>query len=38
MMNLVRVDDGTDHDGKVLTGSTTTRFEGRLVGRKGDRV
>ncbi|MFM0285062.1 PAAR domain-containing protein [Paraburkholderia megapolitana] len=34
MMNLIRVDDDTDHGGKVLTGSTTMRCDGH----KGDRV
>ncbi|MBY4771928.1 PAAR domain-containing protein [Burkholderia ambifaria] len=38
MMNLIRVGDGTDHRGKVETGSTTMRFDGRYVARKGDRV
>ncbi|MFP3693114.1 PAAR domain-containing protein, partial [Burkholderia sp. SIMBA_048] len=38
MMNLIRVGDDTDHGGKVETGSTTMRFDGRYVARKGDRV
>jgi uncharacterized Zn-binding protein involved in type VI secretion len=38
MMNLIRVDDDTDHGGKVLTGSTTMQYEGRFVARKGDHV
>ncbi len=38
MMNLIRVGDDTDHGGKVETGSTTMRFDGRFVARKGDRV
>jgi uncharacterized Zn-binding protein involved in type VI secretion len=38
MMNLIRVDDDTDHGGKVITGSRTMQFEGRFVARKGDRV
>jgi len=38
MMNLIRVDDDTDHGGKVLTGSTAMRYDGRFVARKGDRV
>ncbi|AJY17223.1 PAAR domain-containing protein [Burkholderia multivorans] len=38
MMNLIRIGDDTDHGGKVETGSTTMRFDGRYVARKGDRV
>jgi uncharacterized Zn-binding protein involved in type VI secretion len=38
LINLIRVDDDNDHGGKVLTGSTAMRFEGRYVARKGDRV
>ncbi|KVX74556.1 PAAR domain-containing protein [Burkholderia ubonensis] len=38
MMNLIRVGDDTDHGSKVETGSTTMRFDGRYVARKGDRV
>ncbi|WP_035549308.1 PAAR domain-containing protein [Burkholderia sp. 9120] len=38
MMNLIRVDDDTDHGGKVVTGSTTMSYEGRFVARKGDHV
>ncbi|WGS54618.1 PAAR domain-containing protein [Paraburkholderia sp. D15] len=38
MMNLIRVGDDTDHDGKVETGSTMMRFDGRFVARKGDRI
>ncbi|MDN7947110.1 PAAR domain-containing protein [Burkholderia multivorans] len=38
MMNLIRIGDDADHGGKVETGSTTMRFDGRYVARKGDRV
>jgi uncharacterized Zn-binding protein involved in type VI secretion len=38
MIDLIRIDDDTDHGGKVLTGSSTMRFDGRFVARKGDRV
>ncbi len=38
MMDLIRVGDSTDHDGKVETGSTTMRFDGPYVARKGDHV
>ncbi|WP_183727422.1 MULTISPECIES: PAAR domain-containing protein [Paraburkholderia] len=38
MINLIRIGDSTDHQGKVETGSTSMRFEGRYVARKGDRV
>ncbi|POM14534.1 PAAR repeat-containing protein [Burkholderia cepacia] len=38
MMNLNRIGDETDHGGKVETGSSTMRFDGCFVARKGDRV
>lgn len=38
MMNLIRLDDDTDHGGKVITASTSMRFDGRFVARKGDEV
>ncbi|MCA8002571.1 PAAR domain-containing protein [Burkholderia metallica] len=38
MINLIRVGDATDHGGKVETGSTKMRFDGRFVARKGDLV
>lgn len=38
MMNLIRLDDPTDHGGKVITASSTMRFDGKFVARKGDRV
>ncbi|WP_081068268.1 PAAR domain-containing protein [Burkholderia stagnalis] len=38
MIGLVRIGDNTDHGGKVETGSTNMRFDGRYVARKGDRV
>ena len=38
MMNLIRVGDDTDHGGKVITGSSKMRFDGRIVARKGDEV
>ncbi len=38
MMNLIRVDDDTDHGGKVVSGSTTMRYNDRFVARKGDQV
>ena len=38
MMDLIRLDDDTDHGGKVITASTTMRFDGRFVARKGDEV
>ncbi|WP_080419667.1 PAAR domain-containing protein [Burkholderia ubonensis] len=38
MINLIRVGDATDHGGKVETGSTKMRFDGRFVARKGDFV
>ena len=38
MKNLIRVSDGAGHGGKVETGSTTMRFDGRYVARKGDHV
>ncbi|MBB4515704.1 putative Zn-binding protein involved in type VI secretion [Paraburkholderia fungorum] len=36
MMNLIRLGDDTDHDGKVITASSTMQFEGGFVARKGD--
>jgi len=36
MINLIRVDDDTDHGGKVVTGSTRMRNDGRFVARKSD--
>lgn len=38
MIDLIRLDDDTDHGGKVITASTTMRFDGRFVARKGDEV
>ncbi|WP_175689920.1 PAAR domain-containing protein [Burkholderia anthina] len=38
MMNLIRVSDDIDRDGKVETNSSTMKFDGRYVARKGDRV
>ena len=38
MMNLIRVGDDTDHGGKVITGSSKMRFDGRFVARKGAEV
>jgi uncharacterized Zn-binding protein involved in type VI secretion len=38
MMNLIRLDDATDHGGKVISASTTMRYNGRFVARKGDEV
>ncbi|WP_202754769.1 PAAR domain-containing protein [Burkholderia cenocepacia] len=38
MINLIRIGDATDHGGKVETGSTKMRFDGRFVARKGDLV
>ncbi|MFL9895684.1 PAAR domain-containing protein [Paraburkholderia sp. RL17-381-BIF-C] len=38
MMNLIRLDDDTDHGGKVITASQTMSFDGRFVARKGDEV
>ncbi|MBJ9965434.1 PAAR domain-containing protein [Burkholderia seminalis] len=37
-INFVRVGDSTDHGGKVETGSSSMKFDGRYVARKGDRV
>ena len=38
MMDLIRIDDDTDHGGKVITASSTMRFDSRFVARKGDKV
>ena len=38
MINLIRIGDDTDHGGKVVTASSTMRFDSRVVARKGDEV
>ena len=38
MINLIRIGDDTDHGGKVITASSTMRFDNRSVARKGDEV
>jgi len=38
MMDLIRLGDDTDHGGKVISASSTMRFDGRFVARKGDEV
>jgi uncharacterized Zn-binding protein involved in type VI secretion len=38
MIDLIRQGDHTDHDGKVITASTTMSFDGKFVARKGDEV
>jgi uncharacterized Zn-binding protein involved in type VI secretion len=38
IMDLIRLGDDTDHGGKVISASTTMRFDGRFVARKGDEV
>lgn len=38
MINLIRLHDDTDHEGKVITASSTMSFDGRYVARKGDYV
>lgn len=38
MMNLIRVDDDTDHGGNVVTRSTKMRYDGRFVAHKGHHV
>ncbi|MBR8070464.1 PAAR domain-containing protein [Burkholderia cenocepacia] len=38
MIDLIRLGDSTDHDGKVISASKTMRFDGRWVARKGDEV
>ena len=37
-LKIITVGDKTDHGGKVITASTTMRFDGRFVARKGDEV
>lgn len=37
-MNLIRLGDTTDHGCKVISASTTMRFDDRFVARKGDEV
>jgi uncharacterized Zn-binding protein involved in type VI secretion len=38
MTNLIRLGDDTDHGGKVISASSTMRYDGRFVARKGDEV
>ncbi|WMY07415.1 PAAR domain-containing protein [Paraburkholderia phenoliruptrix] len=38
MVDLVRLNDSTDHGGEVITASETMRYGGRRVARKGDLV
>jgi uncharacterized Zn-binding protein involved in type VI secretion len=38
LIDLIRLDDDTDHGGKVITASSTMRFDGKFVARKGDEV
>jgi uncharacterized Zn-binding protein involved in type VI secretion len=38
MIDLIRLGDSTDHGGKVISASSTMRFGGRYVARRGDRV
>ena len=38
MSDLIRLGDDTDHGGKVITATTTMRYDDRYVARKGDEV
>ena len=38
MIDLICLGDATDHDGKVISASSTMFYEGRAVARKGDEV
>lgn len=38
MTDLIRLGDDTDHGGKVISASSTMRYDGRFVARKGDEV
>lgn len=38
MIDFIRLGDGTDHGGNVISASSTMRFDGRFVARKGDQV
>lgn len=38
MPNLIRLGDSTDHGGQVISASSTLRYDGRFVARKGDQV
>jgi uncharacterized Zn-binding protein involved in type VI secretion len=38
MINLIRFGDSTDHNGNVISASSTMFYEGRAVARKGDKV
>lgn len=37
-INMIRIGDSKHHGGKVETGSSSTKFDGRYVARKGDHV
>jgi len=38
MTDLIRLGDATDHGGKVISASSTMRYDGIAVARKGDEV
>ncbi|CAB3751487.1 PAAR domain-containing protein [Paraburkholderia solisilvae] len=38
MTDLIRLGDDTDHGGKVISASSTMRYDDRFVARKGDEV
>ena len=38
MPDLIRLGDDTDHGGKVISASSTMRYDGRFVARRGDKV
>ena len=38
MINFIRLGDATDHGGKVIAASSTMRFDGLFVARRGDAV
>jgi uncharacterized Zn-binding protein involved in type VI secretion len=37
-MDFIRLGDATDHGGKVISASSTMKYDGRYIARKGDRV
>lgn len=37
-MDFIRLEDATDHGGKVISASSAMRYDGRFVARKGDSV
>jgi uncharacterized Zn-binding protein involved in type VI secretion len=37
-MDIIRLDDDTDHGGKVISASQSMKYDGKYIARKGDKV